>query len=221
MARKARIVVPDTPHHIVQRGNRKEKIFFTGEDKDKYLCSLTKYSERYKVGVLSYCLMDNHIHLILEPSDKKGLSSVMNRVNTGHSKAINIKNNWSGHLWHSRYYSCAMSRKYFWTALKYVENNPVAANMVVNARDYYWSSAYSRCRKQSNRYLLYDDLWKKEFSEIEDWDAFLSTAVREEDLQKIKDATRRDFPVGKDLVSRLEKELGRRLVVRKVGRPIK
>lgn len=105
MPRLARTVFAGIPHHITQRGNRQEDIFFNDEDRGKYLGWLQHYSERHKVDVLAYCLMTNHIHLILVPSTESGLQDVLKPLHMRYAQYINRNRGWKGHVWQGRYFS--------------------------------------------------------------------------------------------------------------------
>ncbi len=141
MPRQPRIVFADIPHHITQRGNRKQDVFFCDEDKDFYLEILKQYTEKHKVSVLAYCLMTNHIHLILKPSTEDGLQKVLKPLHMRYSQYINKKKDWTGLLWQGRYFSAPLDEQYTFYAFRYVENNPVKAGMVERAVDYEYSSA--------------------------------------------------------------------------------
>ena len=106
MPRKARNVVPNTPMHITQRGNRKENIFRDEQDKEFYIRSFMKYRKKYKILLFAWCLMDNHVHFILQPSNKKGLSKLFLCLNTKYVRYFNKKYGLNGVLFSNRFYSC-------------------------------------------------------------------------------------------------------------------
>jgi len=153
MARIARIVIPQIPHHIVQRGNRCQKVFFNDNDKQMYLELLKEESEKNNFKIWSYCLMDNHVHLIVVPEDKEGLSKGMGETHKKYARAINFRNGWKGHLWQDRFSSFLLDEKYLYSAVKYVERNPVKAGMVESAEEYKWSSAKFRVSNIKNDML--------------------------------------------------------------------
>ena len=133
MPRLARNVFPGIPHHITQRGNRREDIFFSEEDRLIYLQWLGEYCQKHKVEILAYCLMTNHIHLILKPSNGDGLQRVLKPLHMRYAQRVNKANGWKGHLWQGRYFSSALDEAYTWSAIRYVERNPVRAGMVTKA----------------------------------------------------------------------------------------
>jgi len=141
MPRAARIVVPGLPHHVVQRGNRQAPVFFSSADRRRYLRLMAEACERHHVICVAWCLMDNHIHLILIPPVADALRAVMSSVHTAYSQAINRSQNASGHVFQGRYRSQPLDDAHFLVAIRYVENNPVAAGLVDDAAAWSWSSA--------------------------------------------------------------------------------
>lgn len=102
MARIARIVVPEVPHHVTQRGNRREPVFFEEADYDYYLTLLREAAERAKTEIWAYCLIPNHVHLILVPSHEDGLRATLGDAHRRYTRYINARNKWAGHLWQGR-----------------------------------------------------------------------------------------------------------------------
>lgn len=140
MARKARIVVEGLPHHIMQRGNYGQEVFFDDEDYRTYLEWVMYYSERYCLKILGYCLLPNHIHFIVIPDKKSSMSRVFNIVNMKYAQYMNKKMEEKGHLWQGRYYSCVMDDLYVAIALKHIEDNPVRSGLVEEPWEWKWSS---------------------------------------------------------------------------------
>ncbi|MCP5092893.1 MAG: transposase, partial [Gammaproteobacteria bacterium] len=145
MPRIARIVIPNCPHHVTQRGNNHQDVFFVDDDQVTYLGLLKDESERYGVRVDGYCLMTNHIHLIVTPESEDSLAKAFGRTHFRYTQYINRFHKRSGHLWQNRFYSCALDDDHFWAALAYVEQNPVRARMVRRPWRYDWSSAAAHC----------------------------------------------------------------------------
>ena len=141
MPRKQRLVFAGIPHHITQRGNRREPVFFSYDDRQCYLEWLTQYSQQHGLEILAYCLMTNHIHLVAVPETIDSMHLVMRPLNMRYAQRINRAFGWYGHLWQGRFYSSPLDDAHLWQALRYVERNPVRAGMVQYARDYTWSSA--------------------------------------------------------------------------------
>lgn len=143
MPRSARIVVPDLPHHVIQRGNRRQAIFASDEDRQLYLAYLKTACTLNSVSCLAWCLMGNHVHLILTPPSADALRATMASTHTRYAQWINRSQDLSGHLFQGRFHSYAMDDAHLIAAARYVENNPVKAGMVENAEDWRWSSARS------------------------------------------------------------------------------
>lgn len=215
VARLARVVAPDMPHHVLQRGNRRQRVFFEKQDKRKYLEFLEEKTKEYNVQVWAYCLMDNHIHLIVVPKDKDSLSRSVGETHKEYTRMINFREGWRGYLWEGRFKSFILGEKYLYRAVKYVERNPVRAGMIERAWDYEWSSA------KAHVYGVSDEVLSKFYllEEIDDWKKFL----RQEDDQEILKLIRRHGEMGrplgsKELLIKLAYKYGFDVVAKKVGR---
>ena len=147
MPRHYRIVVPGRPHHVMQRGNRRQKVFFYPGDKDVYLRLLKEQTDKHEVQIWAYCLMENHVHVIMVPSSPEGLARSVAETNRRFTCMINDRYSWRGYLWQGRFLSSVMDDTYLLRALRYVENNPVRARIVKRAEDHPWSSARAHVRK--------------------------------------------------------------------------
>lgn len=135
MPRIPRPVFSGVPHHITQRGNRRENVFFSDEDRVVYLGWLAHYCAKFQVHVLAYCLMTNHIHLVAVPEGESALEKVFRPLHTRYAQRINGAMRWSGHLWQGRFFSSPLDEIYLWAAIRYVERNPVRAGIVRRAED--------------------------------------------------------------------------------------
>ncbi len=143
MARLARVVIPGVAHHVTQRGNRRLPVFFGDDDRRLYLELLREGCAGAKVRCLAWCLMDNHIHLILVPEHAEGLRAALGEAHRRYTRAINFREGWRGFLFQGRFSSYPMDDAHLMAAVRYVEQNPVAADMVAQAQDWPWSSAHS------------------------------------------------------------------------------
>jgi putative transposase len=141
MARLARIVVPGCPHHVTARGNRREPIFFEDGDQDIYRDLLAEQMAKASVEVWAYCLMPNHVHLILCPADADGLARALGAAHRRWANFINARGRWRGHLFDGRFASVAMDEAHLIAAVRYVALNPVRAGLAARAEDWPWSSA--------------------------------------------------------------------------------
>ena len=145
MPRLSRAVFAGVPHHITQRGNRRDDVFFTDEDRLVYLEWLQSYCQEHDVDVLAYCLMTNHIHLVLVPHTEDGLQRVLKPLHMRYAQRINRAKGWKGHLWQGRFFSSPLDDAYLMAAIRYVERNPIRVGLADKAEDYCWSSAAAHC----------------------------------------------------------------------------
>ena len=220
MARIARVVVPGLPHHIVQRGNRNQTVFFSDSDRLRYLYLLRKIAFEYGISFLSYCLMDNHVHLVAIPEKEDSLSLCFRKAHSIYSRHINSQFDWRGHLWQNRFHSSPLGPSYLYNAIRYVEQNPVRAEMTLNPWDYRWSSAGFHTGHRKNDLLLnrYSDI----HIDIENWQEYLSIDLETIQLLKIRKAAKMNRPAGRYwFLKRIENTHGISAVPQQRGRPRK
>lgn len=213
MPRMARVVVPGFPHHIIQRGNRKQLVFIRDGDKEIYLKILTKHAKRNGIEIWAYCLMDNHVHLIAVPRYSWSLARGLGMAHKEYSRFINFREGWRGYLWQGRFSSFPMNEIYLFAAMRYVEQNPVKAGIVKNAEDYQWTSAKAHVEKIPDP-LLSDNRMIKAGR---DWATFLRGEDCEYEAQINKHAST-GRPLGDDIfIAKLELLAGRVLRKMKTG----
>ena len=221
MPRAARIVAPGFPHHVTQRGNYQQIVFEEDIDRKKYLGLIRKYSDKYSLKIWAYCLMSNHVHFIVVPGRPDSLARTFNQAHTMYSRYFNKKKGKSGHLWQGRFYSCILDEAHFFTALRYIENNPVRGGLAERAEDYRWSSAPNHVKGMPDP-ILSDGLPLLEM--ISDWREFLYTD-KERDrqaLEHLRNCTRSGHPAGSnDFSMMLEDILGIKINLGSKGRPHK
>ena len=128
---------------MTQRGNWRLPVFFGDEDRRGYLALIADASAAHGTRCLAWCLMDNHVHLILVPASEDGLRATLAEAHRRYSRRVNFREGWRGYLFQGRFASYPMDDAHLMTAVRYVENNPVAAGMVADAGDWPWSSARS------------------------------------------------------------------------------
>ena len=224
MPRLSRTVFAGLPHHITQRGNRREDIFFAGEDRAVYLSWLKEYAEVHDVEILAYCLITNHIHLVVIPSHADGLENAVGRTHWKYAQAINRLHGRSGHLWQGRFFSAQLDETHAYAAVRYVERNPVRAKMVRFAERYPWSSAEAHCSGLDRRKLIDTDRWAARHPP-EVWKALLREPPEPEHeriVESLRKATRAGRPLASDsFIAKLETRVGRRLRPMPRGRPRK
>ena len=222
MPRVARIVIPGRPHHITQRGNNRQDVFFVEDDYRAYLDLLREQSERFGLRIDGYCLMANHIHLIATPASDDALAKAVGRTHWLYTQHVNRLHGRSGHLWQNRFYSCGLSDEHFWTALVYVERNPVRAKLVHRAWRHPWSSAAAHVTGDDPTGVLDMRAWRDLVYPSGDWRESLTGAEDKATMSQLRVWTHRGRPLGGDaFVAKLERALGRRLRPLPVGRPRK
>ena len=220
MPRIARAVVAGFPHHIVQRGNNRAAVFFNQEDRAVYLFLLKKYSEKWNTPVSCYCLMNNHVHLIANPSSEESLQKTMQGITLCYTQHINRKYGRTGRLWESRYHSSVVERgAHLWAVARYIEQNPVRAEIVGNCEDYPHSSAPDHFGLVQDAVLgenLFPDTQRDDFIE------FVRSPIPAQQIEDIRRSARTGRPFGAELfVREIEARLGKRLAALPVGRPRK
>lgn len=215
MPRMARIVAVGYPHHITQRGNNKQDVFFDSSDYTHYLKWLEEFTGKYKLSILAYCLMPSHVHLIAIPWILNSLSKVFNTCHMLYSQYLNRKRLSGGHLWQARFYSCVLSEAHLYAAIRYVENNPVRAKLVKKAEDWEWSSARAHLNSEKGILSLanIDD-----FLDVRDWRDYLGLPD-ENTIEKIRENTLNGRPLGsEEFTMKLEEHFGKPLRPLKRGR---
>lgn len=219
MSRVARIVVPGFAHHVTQRGNRRSDVFETDEDRQKYLTFLKLYAERHGLEVWAYCLMTNHVHMVVVPAREDSLGRALRDAHTVYAMHFNTRTQLDGHVWQGRYYSCPLDEVHQWAAVRYVERNPVRAGMVERAEAYPWSSAAAHCG------LRHDPILCSQFPPqgvIEDWPEWLRVEGDPDALNQIRRQTHTGRPCGStSFIEQLEGLVGRMLRPAKRGRKVR
>ena len=193
----------------MQRGNRRGQVFFGDHDRRSYLDSLKEICGQFEVQVLAYCLMSNHVHLIVVPPTEKAFEHVFRRLSTRHAQRINRLRQLSGHVWQGRYFSSPLDEAYLWNALRYVERNPVRAGIVARADHYPWSSAPAHCGRRTDELLTTEPDWLEFVGQVGDWAAWLSEEDSPAILEVLRTNSRRNQPCGSDsFVAELERRAG-------------
>ena len=213
MARIARIVIPNYPHHITQRGNRRQNVFFCEEDYREYLNLISHWCREEGVSIWGYCLMTNHVHLIVTPKEGSNLSRAIGESHRRYTRYINFREGWRGYLWQGRFSSFPMEESYLIAAAAYVELNPVRANMVSEAWDYRWSSVHAHIAGKSDGIIEVEPLLQL----VGDWKAFLKRMI-DQPVDEIEKHERTGRPLGKEsFIDKISKIIGRDLKPKKPG----
>jgi putative transposase len=221
MARLPRVIGLDLPHHVTQRGNDRRCILDEDTHRRIYMDLLTQSLAQHSVALIGYCLMSNHVHLIVTPRKSESLALALKHSHGRFASYWNAVQRSSGHVWQGRYYSCPLDEKHLWEALRYTELNPVRARLTKDPQDWKWSSAAAHCASPPADECLEMELWRTRWSP-ETWRAFLGEKENETELTAIRQSTHTGRPLGnKEFVYCLERSTQRRLAPAKRGRPRK
>lgn len=194
MPRAARLVVPDVPHHVTQRGNRQQPVFFSDADRARYVEMLAEACAAHATRCLAWCLMDNHVHLILVPAAPDGLRATLSSTHTRYALRINHGQGLSGHLFQGRFASYPMDDAHLMVAARYVENNPVRAGLCRRAEDWRWSSARAHVLGVEDGLTEAAALGRQ----VRDWRAFLADGLEAADRdEEVEAALRSGRPLGR------------------------
>jgi len=210
MPRTARAVAIGYPHHITQRGNNREPVFFDDSDRFVYLAALSHYSQQYNIELWAYCLMPNHVHLLAVPHTPNGLALGIGRTNLKYTRYLNHKHFRSGRIWQNRFYSSIVDTDcHLWAVARYIENNPVKAGLTKTASDYPWSSARHHLGEKENS-LLESSTWLNP-KDRSDYRHFLSEKDDKMTRMIAKATISGRAICASASLSKLEKQLGRSL----------
>jgi putative transposase len=214
MARLARVIAPKLPHHVIQRGVRSMEIFATDEDRERYLALLAEFAARYALGIWAWCLMTNHVHLVVVPERKDSLARAIGEAHRRYTRRINVREGVRGHLFQERFHSFPIQEDgHLLAVVRYVERNPVRAKMVERAEDYPWSSAQYHVGGRVDRLVKLSPVRGM----VKDWRHFLRGDEARTEVETIRRHVRTGRPWGTDLwIKKMEKRLGRRLVPRQL-----
>ena len=214
MARLARVVATGLPHHVTQRGNRRQRVFFDDDDYRVYRALLAEGCRAAGVAVWAYCLMPNHVHLILVPSDPDGLRAALGETHRRYTRHVNLREGWRGYLWQGRFASFPMDEAHLLAGARYVELNPVRARLVRRARDWRWSSARAHLTGRDDGLAVARPL----LALAPDWAALLRGGLSADDHEAIRAGERTGRPLGSArFVAGLERRLRRKLARQKPG----
>ncbi len=222
MPRIARVVAVGQAHHVTQRGNKQQDVFLQPGDREMYLGLLREYTKRYQLSLIGYCLMTNHIHLVVVPESRQSLAKAIGRTHNDYSRWLNVRQHEVGHLWQNRFFSCPLSERHTWAALQYVEMNPVRAGLSAHAWDWPWSSARAHIGAGGGSDWIDHKLWLRSWDN-ESWRVALDEGLGEADiLLRLRSATLTGLPLGDEtFLSTLEAQAGRSLRPQKRGPRLK
>jgi putative transposase len=212
-------VLPGLAHHVTQRGNNRQNVFVDDEDHRSYLALLKKQCGKERLTVIGYCLMSNHVHLVVRPASGLALARAIGRVHFAYAQRFNARHGRSGHLWQGRFYSCALEETLLPAVLRYIETNPVRAGMVGAAVKYPWSSAAVHVNGGDSAGLT-DMSERHALATGEEWSLFLGSPTEPADTEELRRRTGTGRPLGSDaFLLQMERRSKQSLRPRPVGRP--
>ena len=180
MARVGRVVAVGHPHHVTQRGNRRQRVFFGVGDYRAYLALMAEWCGRCDNAVWAYCLMPNHVHLVVVPASEQGFRVGIGEAHRRYTRRINFRKGWRGHLWQGRFGSCVLDEPHLLAAVRYVEQNPVRGGLVERPEDWPWSSAAAHLAGTDDVLVQVDPMLELVKSFVSDWRAYLACESPEE-----------------------------------------
>jgi putative transposase len=225
MARKRRIVLPGVPQHVIQRGNNRQRCFYTEEDYRYYLECLQKASDKFDCVVHAYVLMTNHVHILASSNLEFGISEMMQSLGRRYVRYVNQQYQRTGTLWEGRYKSCLVQdEQYLLICYRYIELNPVRAMMVKMPGNYQWSSDHYNADGEENAIItphgLYLELGETKDHRCENYRELFCNHINDKFLKKIRDAVNLEWLLGSErFKDKMEQVLQRRVRPAKPGRP--
>lgn len=216
MARIARLVVPGYPHHVTQRGNRRQKTFFCTRDYLFYLNLIAVAKGKSGCDIWAYCLMPNHVHFVVVPEHKDSLALLFREAHRRYTQKINLREEWRGHLWQERFHSSVMDERHLDATVRYVELNPVVAGLCEAASKWRWSSVHAHLAGVDDELVSAEPMLER----FPDWPGYLNEAQSSETLENVRRHTRTGRPLGDgSFIEKLEGLTGRSLKPQKPGPP--
>lgn len=215
MARRPRVILPNIPVHIIQRGNNKQPCFFQKQDYAVYLNKLKEAAKKFDVKVHCFVLMTNHVHLLLTAIDCDGISAVMQSIGRYYVRYINTSYGRSGTLWEGRFRSSLVdSDEYLLNVYQYIELNPVRANMVGHPKDYPWSSYHKNGGYKQIDFIeqhpLYLQLGKTENERRLNYNVMLSESLPYDTISFISSAANKSRVLGNEkFIEKISKQVER------------
>lgn len=214
MARLARLVLPGVPYHVTQRGNRRQQTFFEDDDYRLYRDLLGEAARRADANVWAYCLMPNHVHMIIVPGDEDGLRRTFADAHRRYTGFINARHRWTGHLWQGRFGAVAMDEQHLAAAARYVALNPVRARLVDRAEQWRWSSAAAHLAGEDDELVEVAPLLDR----YGDFGAFLGGEEDQQATRRLRNGETTGRPAGTaEWLAEIEERSGRRLAPQKRG----
>ena len=225
MPRRARIVLPGYPHHLIQRGANKAECFASDRERRTYLGLLDELAEMYGCAVHAYVLMDNHVHLLMTPQRSDGPSLLMKHLGQRFVQYVNRKHLRSGPLWGGRFRSCVVdSDEYLMCCYRYIELNPVRAGMVRAPAEFEWSSYRTNAQGEPSLFLAphrnYLSLGPSPLEQRSAYRRLFAENLSSQRVAQIRNATNSGSALGNEaFVAAVERAIGRPARNGRAGRP--
>lgn len=216
MARLPRLNIPNVPQHVIQRGNNRQVCFYDDQGYAVYLDKLKKYALKYAVSVHAFVLMTNHVHLLMTPSAPKGISQLMQALGRCYVMYVNKTHQRTGTLWEGRYKSTLVDSEYYFIAVsRYIELNPVRANMVKHPAEYPWSSYHCNALDKEIQlitpHLCYEQLGNNKQTRKDAYQNLFKQHIPDLTLKEIRNATNKAWVLGDNkFQQQIEQQTGRR-----------
>lgn len=225
MARQPRLSIAGYPHHIIQRGNNRQVIFHTDEDRMAYLAWLAEYAKQFDIAIHAFVLMDNHTHLLVTPSTEAGLSGLMQALGRRYTQSYNYFHKHTGTVWEGRYKSTVVqSDRYLLACMAYIDLNPVRAGLVTDAADYAWSTHRHYIGMQNQPLVtahpLVWTLGNTPFSREKAYLELVKAGLSQEKRQQITDSAFKGWALGDEgFIEQAQGFTQRRVLKQTAGRP--
>ena len=214
MARLPRLVIPGHPHHVTQRGNRRAQTFFEEGDYALYKHLLSEAAQKAGAEIWCYCLMPNHVHIIIVPSDEDGLRRTFADAHRRYTGYVNARMRVTGHLWQGRFGSVVMDEAHLANAVRYITLNPVRARLVERMHEWPWSSANAHLSGRDDELVTVAPVLER----YGDFTAFLDQEENATAFRMLRQSETTGRPLGSDQwIEKLEKLTGRQLKPQKRG----
>ena len=214
MPRIARVVVPGFPHHVTQRGSRRQRTFFNNGDYQAYLEFIADAKTAAECDIWAYCLMPNHVHFVIVPEHETSLVLLFKEAHRRYTRRINFREKWRGHLWQERFHSSTMDEAHLNATVRYVELNPVEAGLCESPQDWRWSSVHAHLSSNDDELVSVGPMLER----FPHWGDYVLARQSQEMLHSIRKHTRTGRPLGdENFIKKLEVLTGRTLKRRKPG----
>jgi putative transposase len=187
-----RLVVPNYPHHVTQRGNRRQQTFFVENDYRTYLAFIAESMAEVDAAIWAYCLMPNHVHFVIVPTDEDALAGLFSNAHRRYTRHINHRHDWRGHLWQERFHSVVMDEQHLIATVRYVELNPVRAGLCANPSDWRWSRVHAHLRGRDDEGVAVDPM----LGRIKNGRDYLQCMDDDETLEQLREHSRTGRPLG-------------------------